>query len=57
MALLDEHSNPLSDALVLVLTTVASEAGREVAVQPSKAKAKAFIDEILEIMGKLYVVR
>jgi AcrR family transcriptional regulator len=57
MALLDEHSNPLSDALVLVLTTVASEAGREVAVQPSKAKAKAFIDEIIEIMGRLYVAR
>lgn len=57
MALLDEHSHPLSDALILVLTTIAGEAGREVAVQPSRAKAKAFIEEILEIMGKLYVSR
>lgn len=56
-ALLDAQAHPLSDALVLVLTTIASEAGREVAVQSSKAKAAVFIDEILELIGRLYPTR
>ena len=32
----------------------ANEAGREVAVQPSKAAAGRFINEIVELIGRLY---
>ncbi|HEY3751930.1 MAG TPA: TetR/AcrR family transcriptional regulator [Pseudonocardiaceae bacterium] len=52
--LLSEHARPLPDTLVLVLTTIATEAGREVAVQPSRAAARRFIEEILELIGRLY---
>lgn len=52
--LLSEHARPLSDAVVLVLTTIATEAGREVAVQASRANARRFIDEILDVLGRLY---
>jgi AcrR family transcriptional regulator len=51
---LSEHSRPLPDTLVLVLTTIATEAGREVAVQPSRAAARRFTEEILELIGRLY---
>jgi AcrR family transcriptional regulator len=53
-ALLSEHARPLGDTLVLVLTTLATEAGREVAVQSSRAGARRFIEEILELAGRLY---
>lgn len=52
--LLSEHARPLPDTLVLVLTTIANEAGREVAVQPSRAAARRFTNEILELIGRLY---
>jgi AcrR family transcriptional regulator len=53
-ALLTEHGHPLGDTLVLVLTTMATEAGREVAVQTSKAAARRFTEEILELAARLY---
>ena len=53
-ALLDKQAHPLSDMLILVLTTIATEAGREVAVASSRAKARQIIDEVLELMGRLY---
>jgi AcrR family transcriptional regulator len=52
--LLSDQARPLSDTLVHVLTTIANEAGREVAVQPSKAAAKRFISEVVELVGRLY---
>lgn len=52
--LLSEQARPLSDTLVLVLTTIATEAGREVAVQTTRAQARRFIDEICELIGRLY---
>jgi AcrR family transcriptional regulator len=52
--LLGEQARPLSDTLVLILTTIANEAGREVAVQPSKAAAQRFINEVIELIGRLY---
>lgn len=52
--LLGEQSEPLSDALLLVLTTIARTAGREVTVQPNRARASAFIAEILELMERLH---
>ncbi len=53
-ALLDKQAHPLSDMLILVLTTIATEAGREVAVASSRAKARQMTDEVLELMGRLY---
>lgn len=52
--LLSEQARPLSDTLVLVLTTIATEAGREVAVQTNRTQARQFIDEICELIGRLY---
>ncbi len=52
--LLSEQARPLPDTLVLVLTTIATEAGREVAVQSSRADARRFTDEICELIGRLY---
>jgi AcrR family transcriptional regulator len=53
-ALLNKQAHPLSDMQVLVLTTVATVVGREVAVAPTKAKAQAMIREVLDLMGRLY---
>ncbi|HEX3589772.1 MAG TPA: TetR/AcrR family transcriptional regulator [Pseudonocardiaceae bacterium] len=55
--MLSEQARPLPDTLVLVLTTIANEAGREVAVQPSRAAARRFTNEILELIGRLYPTR
>ena len=52
--LLDKHAHPLSEMLILVLTTIATEAGREVALAPSRSQAGQMIDEVLELMGRLY---
>ena len=52
--LLSDQARPLSSTLVLVLTTIANEAGREVAVQPSKAAARRFVNEVVELIGRLY---
>jgi AcrR family transcriptional regulator len=52
--LLSDQGHPLSDTLVLVLTTIANETGREVAVQPSRAAAQRFINEVIELIGRLY---
>jgi AcrR family transcriptional regulator len=52
--LLSGQARPLPDTLVLVLTTIATEAGREVAVASSRAAARRFIEEILELIGRLY---
>lgn len=51
---LSEQARPLSDTLVLVMTTIATEAGREVAVQSTRAGARRFIDEICELIDRLY---
>ncbi|HEX9334359.1 MAG TPA: TetR/AcrR family transcriptional regulator [Pseudonocardiaceae bacterium] len=51
--LLSDQARPLSDTLVFMLTTIATEAGREVAVQPSKVAARRFIDEVIELIGRL----
>jgi AcrR family transcriptional regulator len=52
--LLSDQARPLSDTLVLMLTTIANEAGREVAVAASRAAARRFIDEVVELIGRLY---
>jgi AcrR family transcriptional regulator len=48
------HTRPLSEMLVLCLTAMATEAGREVASASSRAKARRMMDEVLELMRRLY---
>jgi AcrR family transcriptional regulator len=50
---LGPRADELGPTLLLVLTTISNEAGRDVAVQTSKARATAFIDEILLYMSQL----
>jgi AcrR family transcriptional regulator len=49
----EEAGGPSSDALVLVLTTVVAEAGHEVAVCDDEAKAMAFADDVLTLIGRM----
>jgi AcrR family transcriptional regulator len=52
--LVNGHTRPLSDTLVLCLTAMATEAGRAVATAPTRAKARKLTDEVLELMSRLY---
>lgn len=52
--LVNGHTRPLSEMLVLCLTAIATEAGREVAGAPSRVKARRMMDEVLELMRRLY---
>jgi len=52
-ALLRADEQPLGDTLVLVLTTVVAEAGREVAVQDSREDAVRLADEVLELIARI----
>lgn len=49
----DEPGGPSSEALVLVLTTVISEAGHAVAVCDDEAKAMTFADDVLTLVGRM----
>jgi AcrR family transcriptional regulator len=51
---LSQQGRPLDATLLLLLTTIASEAGREVALQTSKAKARRLIEEVLEYSSQLH---
>jgi AcrR family transcriptional regulator len=48
------HTRPRSEMLVLCLTAMATEAGREVAAAPNRAKSRQLTEEVLELMGRLY---
>lgn len=52
--LVSGYTRPLSEMLVLCLTAMATEAGREVTTAPNSAKASRMIDEVLDLMGRLY---
>jgi hypothetical protein len=52
-ALLRAEDRPLGETLVLVLTTVVAEAGREVAVQDTREDAMRLADEVLELLGRI----
>ena len=55
--LLRADQQPLGETLVLVLTTVVAEAGREVSVQDSYDEAMRLADEILELIGRIATPR
>ena len=48
-----EDAEPWGDALVLVLTTVISEAGHEVAVCEDEASAQRLAGDVLELIGRI----
>jgi AcrR family transcriptional regulator len=52
-ALLDTQDQPLGDTLVVVLTSVVAEAGREVAVQESESEAMRLVDEFIELLSRI----
>jgi AcrR family transcriptional regulator len=52
-ALLNTDDQPLGDTLVVVLTSVVAEAGREVAVQESEAAATRIAGEFIELLGRI----
>jgi AcrR family transcriptional regulator len=52
-ALLNTDDQPLGETLVVVLTSIVAEAGREVAVQESEALAMQLADEFLELLGRI----
>ena len=52
-ALLRPDQQPLGETLVLVLTTVVAEAGREVAIQDTREEAMRLADEVLEVVSRI----
>ena len=48
-----DGGEPWGDALVLVLTTVVSEAGHEVAVCDDEASARRLADDVLTLIGRI----
>jgi AcrR family transcriptional regulator len=52
-SLLNTEDKPLGDTVVVVLTSVVAEAGREVAVQESEEAALRMADEFLELMRRI----
>jgi AcrR family transcriptional regulator len=52
-ALLNTEDQPLGETLVVVLTSVVAEAGREVAVQETEQAAMRLAAEFVELMGRV----
>lgn len=51
--LLHTDDRPLGDTLVVVLTSVVAEAGREVAVQESEEQAMRLADEFIQLLARI----
>ena len=51
--LLRADEQPMGDTLVLVLTSVVSEAGSEVAVQETEVDAHRLADEVIELIARI----
>jgi AcrR family transcriptional regulator len=52
-SLLNTNDQPLGDTVVVVLTSVVAEAGREVAVQETEDGALQMADEFLELLRRI----
>jgi AcrR family transcriptional regulator len=52
-ALLNTEDQPLGETLVVVLTSVVAEAGREVAVQDTEESAMRLAAEFVELLGRV----
>jgi AcrR family transcriptional regulator len=49
----DQDARPFSPTMLLVLTAIVTEAGREITGLRSRREARTFIDEVLGLMGQL----
>jgi AcrR family transcriptional regulator len=52
-SILNAVDQPLGETLVVVMTSVVAEAGREVAVQETEEAATRMADEFLELLGRV----
>jgi AcrR family transcriptional regulator len=50
----DAGARPFSPTMLLVLTAIVTEAGREITALSSRREARAFIDDVLGLMGQLH---
>jgi len=50
----DQAARPFSPTMLLVLTAIVTEAGREITGLQSRRQARTFIDEVLSLMGQLH---
>jgi AcrR family transcriptional regulator len=50
----DQDARPFSPTMLLVLTAIVTEAGREITGLRSRGEARTFIDEVLGLMGQLH---
>jgi AcrR family transcriptional regulator len=50
----DQDTRPFSPTMLLVLTAIVTEAGREVTALASRREARSFIDDVLALMGQLH---
>ena len=50
----DPDTRPFSPTMLLVLTAIVTEAGREITALASRRQARTFIDEVLSLMGQLH---
>jgi hypothetical protein len=51
--LLNTDDEPLGETLVVVLTSVVAEAGREVAIQESEETAVRLAEEFVELLSRI----
>jgi hypothetical protein len=52
-ALLHSEDQPLGETLVILLTSVVAEAGREVTLQDNADAASRLADEFVELLGRI----
>src|SRR5450755_238523 len=50
----DPDARPFSPTMLLVLTAIVTEAGREITGLRSRREARTFVDEVLGLMGQLH---
>jgi AcrR family transcriptional regulator len=51
-----EQDRPFTATMILVLTAIVTEAGREITALASRRAARAFIEEVLSLMSQLHPV-
>jgi AcrR family transcriptional regulator len=52
----EQDRRPFTATMILVLTAIVTEAGREITALASRRAARAFIDEVLSLMSQLHPV-
>jgi AcrR family transcriptional regulator len=50
----DQDARPFSHTMLLVMTAIVTEAGREITRLPTRREARVFVDEVLALMSQLH---